>query len=754
MDFKLRIIFLFLFINYSYNLEEEPIQYSINIIDNEMLSNHIIAVNNEEDGYLYIITGEDNNEKKDSFKRYILKYDANSGALIDNYFFNSAHPFKNPEIVISGYFSEYLLITIKDSIAIYNGTYLNEELFNIFSSRRILKTIGTEYYYVYTSNENKDYMIISKMELKIQSRYNNASFYNIIKSSDPLAIISSEEMISCDFTHDNKYILCAYISQDKNFTISVHNKNLELIQVEKKEVCQNFDTSFFIKIIYFKDDSKFIAMNSENDYLTRLRYFRYINGHFINQLYSILDSNEQYLDVDETQETGYYYNMDIIKVDSDKIIKVFASSDKIIITIFQFYEHETLLFIKIYNMKGYDYIGYNYLLNPRLTMFRESMVVCLSVYYNNDHRAGYFFINYPNSTDINLTSDNKIIKIKDLISIENNLFSLDLKFKVLNVPKDFIFINLNDTEIKENDILELKDELILRQYRIKEGPYELVYEGIAIGNDLQYSSSKVYPSYKNIPDASEIIIEGKKSNIIINLDDCLEGYYHLDNNYNICSNIKPEGYYIDEKEKTYKKCESPCKECSGPKINNTYMNCIICIKEYNITEDTKSCYNYLPEQYYLDNNTFRRCYERCSRCINGSIDSEKMNCLSCISNDFFYRKDKLNCILKNETKETEVIQIKSSISLYLLFIFILLTSIIISVVFLVFYCCPEQNQVNYFKINEFDKNNENIMNKKNSFKKQRENPDINAQKIQSNIEEEMQYMNNQNSLNNDNDNDK
>ena len=58
--------------------------------------------------------------------------------------------------------------------------------------------------------------------------------------------------------------------------------------------------------------------------------------------------------------------------------------------------------------------------------------------------------------------------------------------------------------------MELNDELILRQFRIKKGPYKLEYEGIAIGNDLQYSSSKVYPSYRDIPATSEIIIEGKK----------------------------------------------------------------------------------------------------------------------------------------------------------------------------------------------------------------------------------------------------
>ena len=385
MDYKLRIIFLFLFINYSYNLEKEPIQYRINIIDNTMVSKHILPVNNEEDGYLYIITGEnleDASEPKDSYKRHILKFDMNSGGLVGKYFFNSLYQFKNPESIIAGYFSEYLLTTTEYSIDISNSTYFEEELYSMTSVRRTLKRDGTEYYYAYTSDVDK--MIIKKLELVIQNNNNNVPFYNIIATSDPLSIISYQGMISCDFTLDNNYILCAYITQDKNFAISVYNKYLELIQTEKKEVCLNFDANYFIKIIYFKENNKFITMNSVNNYITRLRFFRYIDGNFINQLYPFLDNNDQYLDVDETQLNGYNYNMDLIAVDSDKIIKVFASSDQIIITIFQFYEYETLLFIKIYNMRGYNYRGYNYFLQPRLSMFRDSMEDII-IFYNRDY---------------------------------------------------------------------------------------------------------------------------------------------------------------------------------------------------------------------------------------------------------------------------------------------------------------------------------------------------------------------------------
>ena len=154
------------------------------------------------------------------------------------------------------------------------------------------------------------------------------------------------------------------------------------------------------------------------------------------------------------------------------------------------------------------------------------------------------------------------------------------------------------------------------------------------------------------------------------------------------------------------------------------MNCNTCIKGYNITDDTKSCYDYLPEQYYLDNDTLKKCYKRCSRCFIGSNDSENMNCLSCISNVYFYRKDTFNCILRNETPITDVVEIKPSTFLYMLFVFIILFSIIISAIFLSSYLYPENNQRNdYIKITE-DKANEIKVEK---VEIQGENLDINTQ---------------------------
>ena len=353
-------------------------------------------------------------------------------------------------------------------------------------------------------------------------------------------------------------------------------------------------------------------------------------------------------------------------------------------------------------------------------MFRDSLVVCLSAFNNNRQNTGFFFINYPKSKDININQKNTILNVKDLIYIENNLFSLNLKLKILEIPKDFIFINsLNSEIINEEDELDIETELKLVQFRINEGAYNLKYEGIAIGNDEGFVSSKIYPTFENIPKPSEVIIEGREGSITINLGDCLEGYYHLEYDLNLCTNIKPKGYYLDEKDKTYKACQSPCFECSGPKTSDTSMNCLSCVENFYITEDTNSCYDTELENYYLDGDIYRRCHPRCSKCLTFSNDPKNMSCLECIylfnsEEQYFYKADKNNCILSNEFDTRKKINL-TILTNFILYIFICITiaSSIIAIGIFLTYRCSEKNPkgsgaISYQKVGSNDNNIHNI----------------------------------------------
>ena len=286
----------------------------------------------------------------------------------------------------------------------------------------------------------------------------------------------------------------------------------------------------------------------------------------------------------------------MIVLNNDSIIQISTTHYGIIISIFQFLENNNKLFVKIYNLDRMTNAGYNYFSNPRLSIFKNSVLVGFSTLdKNNIDRTGYFVVDYPNSFDGNFTSN--VIKIKDLISLPNKLFLLDLKLRVLKIPKDYIFLNKkNNLEIEENKDYELADEFILRQYRIKEGVSFIKFKGVAIGNDKSYSNwriyPEIYPDYREKPEPTNIIIEGEEGNIYINFSDCLQGYYHLDYDYNLCTNLKRDGYYLDNETNTYRTCNKNCSECYGPPINKTHMNCINYKTGYNMTEDTNSCYDY------------------------------------------------------------------------------------------------------------------------------------------------------------------
>ena len=692
------VLIIFFIININF-LNCEDINYTINLVAESMSYSNNIRPAISDNGYLYIITGESSQIDIDDFKpsdinftRYILKFDMNSGILLSKSTYNSKYPFQNAEAIVIGDKSQYILATTMVKSEIYDGQLSFESELKVYPNRRYLKKVGEFILYPYIRLYNYKYFL--DIRKYVLGKKDNNDLYLKVYQGNHIENIDYLSMTSCDLIKDNNDILCVYISGEDNFlNIDVFNFVLQKKQTIKIEVADHFikEKDYFIKIAYFKDNSKFVLLYSKDNYVVRLRYFEYKDNKIINNLYPIIRDKADYLDVDETQLNGYYYSNDMIVVNEDKIIKIFSGDDKIIITVFQFYEHDTVLAIKIYNMNNFNKFGFNKFTQPRIEMFKDTLLVCLSTYHRTKQTTGFLFLNYPNSKEIQL--NNNRIKIKELIVIENNIFSLNFKLKILKLPKDFILISLlNSKEIKENDVLDVNDELILKQYRIREGPYEIKYVGIASGNDLGYSSSKIYPTDRSMPDTKDIYIEGKHGKITINFSNCLNDYYYLDYDEHLCTNEKPKGYYIDGR--AYRACKAPCRECSGPIQSDTHMNCLTCIENYFITEDTNSCYNTEPDNYYLDKDIFRRCYERCKKCITFSNDINNMNCLECKSGfNYFYRKDTHNCILPTKYRDEKNLKISSNIFAKV-FLIIALLSLVIAFIILLTCCCKEKLEIN------------------------------------------------------------
>lgn len=681
-------LFFLLIINGIYNSKLVQNEYIINIIDNTIkTSNFSLSISDGKD-YYYIITGENlvsGYEDEKSFKRYILKYDINTNILVDKYISNSSYPFEIPNVILIGKNHQYLLTITKYSIEFFNGSELKEyknENINIIGKSNLIK-IDSYYYIIFieeiTKNNKPQHFIIL---YQIEIIEDESPSYKIIKISEPLKAASYLTIASCSSTNDKLYIICAYYSNDSYFSISVFDRNLYLVQTEKGEILNEINQfDIFIKILYFKDNNKFIIINSQNDYTIRLRYLKYINGSFINQLYSITDSNEPYLDIEENQFNPVSNYNDAIASDQDKIIKISTYDSQIIISIYQFYEHDTALFVKNYKLENNVQLNYKLSMNPYINLIKNSVLITLSTNYDQRSITGYFFLNYPNSKDLTLNENSFLVK--DLINMENTIYNLDLKLKILEIPNNFIFIKQNISsnyiEIKEGDILELNDEIILRQYKIKENSVIFKYKGIAKGNDSGYDFYKIYPSNHDIPENSDIYLEGKEGHLYINFDECLEGYYQLEDDENICTNKNPKGYYLDEKDKIYKKCKTPCLDCSGPFISNNEMNCISCIDNYIITEDTQSCYDYTPLNYIIENNILKRCYHLCNKCIKPSKNDSDMNCLQC-EYGYFLKDDTHNCIKPEDYQKKEIKNLSQMNSEFMiLFIFIFIFAILTSV---------------------------------------------------------------------------
>ena len=638
MNFAISIFFTLILI--SYTVCSEIKEFSIKLFyenNDEGVYARQVKDNND---FIYLIASK--NISTDSNDKYVIKYDISTGSIVNYKTYTTDSNLCGGELLVLD--SSYIYITSQNiegshshttcQLLNLNGGKIEKEC-GMYGYRRFVKKIGSYYYQAYTGI-NHSYLVIEKI---IFSYNTNPNFYTIVASNSNTRIITYECMISCDSTYDDSHILCAYYDEKNNVSITAYNTNLQIITTKKFEIGNNNDLEDFIKIIYLRSNYNFIVMNIHDSETVAFRYIRYNNNIITNRLQSLFGLSYFYSKNNFHKHNG---ENDIISVDSDKIIYLNTNNagKDIHIVIFQFIENDSILTVKKYHMINNN--GFANLWQARINMIKNSFVVTLSGDINNVRKPGYFFINFPNSTDITVTNTNNI-KVQNLLSLENPLFTLDLKFKVLIIPNDLIYINtLTNSKIEENEEIEKNAELKLIQYRINQGSSILKYEAIARGYDTSYYSCNTIPTNKFVKD-NEVYLEGRHGKITININDCLNGFYHMEDDWNLCTNIKPENYYIDENNKSYRKCKSPCYKCSGDLISDDNMNCISCISNYYMTENNNNCYVKEVNNYFLFNNILIRCHQDCLKCTS----RENSYCLAC--QDGYYLTEFNKSCYKNGT---------------------------------------------------------------------------------------------------------
>ena len=558
------IFIIIILFSFKYNIKSFIIStsFSLTLVYENLQNGQYICMTKSNNGYLYIVTGEDSSTSNNP-NRFIIKYNTNSMVYEETIAYNSDHYFANGESFIIGAQQQYLFTyAFFGSVGNYEAFNLDDGTSRYYSESisdgemRVFLRSEPNYYSINIKNGNKLYI----RKLKISSPSSSLPVFNIENNNDDVQIENSK-MISCAFNSQKNKILCAYYFYYVPFNnihikITIYNSN-NLSERRDKilDEINNFYFYNFIKIVYLKGDSYFVLMDCQHDSITRLRYF---DEDINDKLNTITNEINQYLDIPKTQYNRDYDKNDIIAFDSNKVVKIFLheKTKDFIITIIKFYDDNISMSIKIYNINNNNL--FDYYLNPRIEILKNSFVITLSAYAGSKYKPGYFFINFPNSTDFELRG-NRII-VNNIISIENKLFLINKKLKILNIPTDFILINSYNSVVNIGDELEEDDELILRQYRVNEGEKILEYQAVARGYDSGYSYLKIYPTDKKA-EKEEIFFEGRIGKIKINFPNCLDGYYPLDIDTNLCTNYRPYNFYFDEENHIYMACNSSCDEC-------------------------------------------------------------------------------------------------------------------------------------------------------------------------------------------------
>lgn len=664
------LLFILFLIKISYS---ENNNLLIEIINKEDLTDFINPLNQEDEDNIYISFGS--SLKDELSQRTIFKFDS-TGKKVKEFSFSSTSDNINTEVAYINDIKEYIVIVSSSLIEIYDiedGEIITTKTIdNTLGYRTPIKKLDDNYY-LFAYKQNNGNVVLNK--LLFENNKIKEVNTKIINNSS-----TNKSIVSCDTTNDNQYILCVYFNEKNQLEIASFSSDLQIINKKIDE--SNILDTYFIKIIYFKDENKFIVLYSLNETYTRLRYFKYKNNLFLNQLTFITDDENDYLDEDITQLSPYHDHNDIIDFNSTKIIRISVNSGDFLISRYQFYNDDTSLSIKNYKLNDVlinkDYSSFS---NPRLSFLGNIIVVCLSTMYLDEKKIGYFFINYPKPEVINKDSNNNI-NVNELITIENNIFQYIPKIRIMEIPEGFIFNNSLRNVINNRDLLEYNDSLIFQEYK-GYSLSTLKYEVLAFKNKNENDQGNFFPpSSRKMPEESEIIINGEIGQININITICSNGFLPMEDNDNVCTKIQHEGYYPDYIDNIYKKCYSNCKTCNGPLINDSdseNMNCEICQDGFYKKINTNSCYNEEPKGYYLDLDEFiyNKCYETCTNC-SGPLNT---SCYSCIENYTFIRSNS-SCLFTNENKTNDnykiTIQLEGQFKW--IFIIIFLVSLVIGII--------------------------------------------------------------------------
>lgn len=488
----------------------------------------VILVSNETKMDLFIISVNESN--------LMIKREDAYGRIEQNiYDFNNDFDDLTINAILYGNYSEKLILFYDKYFQIYNDQKLINKKYEIPSGffRTTLKVMQSFILFI-----SSDFKLV---QIKIEEKDNN-DFIITKESKSVFADSLNINSIFCDVSKDGKYYICSYFSSE-NIELALFSEKLTLISTKKLNTGVTNAKNHFNKILFLKDNYKIVAINAENNDDIRLHYLE-IQKNKINLIKLNKEKNkeDEYIDIKETQlDNSYLYN-DIVILENDEIFKFFMKDDIFLMSKIQFYKDNKLLTIRTKNYPNYI----NKASNIHLLRKNNGIII----YFNNGTHFQFLRIGHIN-TNINNFINNNDFKISNY-EIQSILQTKQF-VEVESIPENFSFIKaIENTFIVKGSIIYPEEDAIKIISYITNNRFENLYLQTKLIYEFPSDSKiQIFPTDEiDYPPETKIISLGNKGYLSFKIDSCNNGHYYI-NNTEICTSIRPTGYYFDNNKNVF-----------------------------------------------------------------------------------------------------------------------------------------------------------------------------------------------------------
>ena len=525
--------------------------------------------------YLYHLSFDNSSFFSDKNGDKIIETQVEGSEFIERTFFNS--------ISVNINNKNYILFcdpSSCDLIDYQNNIVTNNTIKNIFNTTDFGTASFSQILIELNKNNSYLYSLLTKNNLYyFEFYFNDNSIDSIIIDKQKVFQVDNDPLYTTSCFQTNKnMILCSKMSAKNGFIVIVFDENLE----EKNQILigTTENSNYYFSSLHLRDEiGVFFYIKSENEcpILTIKELNQNENGDYL--LTSLLNEDLK-ITSNINEELDFYlpnflYNFNFIKINDEKIAysHLNRKNNCFIFAIIDFYD-ETFSNIIIRYYKIYS------------SLYNLSPVMHKLFMYNNYIGAGSDTVSIDPRKQLQTTalifgiidpknfSENEINNIENyslkfnesLFEIPNNLFGYELYgVKILKFPQNLTGIKYltksNKREIKENDILNINEEIIFAITKIDvsiNDEFSIEFGGVAI--ELNYSSSLSFPDRVQI----------------IGTDP--EKYYKrelfIGHNANFIFNFG-----------CYKRCET----CLNIGISIDDQKCITCKNTYFLDVDSKNC---------------------------------------------------------------------------------------------------------------------------------------------------------------------